>query len=176
VLGSLPERNSEAFAQLLLAKLQVQIKQGDIDRAERTCLDYIAENVNKQHKLKVLDGFACLILYQPSTPWLKQAEKMARLGLELAPGTLTLKGTLGGILTEQDNFAEAEPLLRECMERSPSYHDQGISSFYLGVIKLAQGKAQEGKRLIKNATTLYPESWLVSKANTKLMESEAKAE
>jgi peptidase M50-like protein len=170
MLALMPARNSEAFVQALLGKVNAQVEQGHIERAEKTCLDFIAEAVNKECKLKILDGFACLMLYRPSSPWLKQAEKMVRLGLELAPGTLTLKGTLGGILAEQGDYTGAEPLLRECLERSPAYHDQGISSFYLGVIKLDAGKSEEGKRLIKNATTLYAESWLVAKANAKLKE------
>ena len=99
-----------------------------------------------------------------------RAEKAVRLALEIAPGTLTLKGTLGGILVERGEFKEAESLLRECLERSPAYHDQGISSFYLGLIRLQEGRVDEGKRLIKNGTTLYPEAWLLAKANAKLGE------
>jgi hypothetical protein len=109
-----------------------------------------------------------MLLYKPGSPWLKQAEKAARLGLETVPGTLTLKGTLGAILTEQNRFEEAEPMLRECLERSPAQHDQGISSVYLGIIKLRQGQTEEGKRLIRHGTTLYPQAWLVAKAGAAL--------
>ena len=168
VLGLIPERNSQQFATVLLGKVRAQVKLGNIEQAEDSCLKFAAEAVNKEHKLKVLDGFACMLLYKPGSPWLKQAEKAARLGLETVPGTLTLKGTLGAILTEQNRFEEAEPMLRECLERSPAQHDQGISSVYLGIIKLRQGQTEEGKRLIRHGTTLYPQAWLVAKAGAAL--------
>src|SRR5437660_11920026 len=127
--------------------MSAQIQQKEIDRAEKACLDFVAEAVNKEHKLKVLDGFASAILYQPSSPWLDRAEKAVRLALEIAPGTLTLKGTLGGSLLERGEFKEAESLLRECLERSPAYHDQGISSFHLGLIRLQARSVDERQRL-----------------------------
>jgi len=145
-----------------------QAEQGLVNEAESTCLNFVREAVNKEYKLRVLDALACHFLYKPSSPWLNLAEKLARLGLEIVPGTLTLKGTLGAILTEQGKFAEAEPLLRECLERSPGQHDQGISSVYLGFIRLREGKTEEGKRLVEHGTILYPEPWLVAKANAKL--------
>ena len=53
------------------------------------------------------------------------------------------------------------------------FHDQGISSFYLGLTRLHEGRTDEGQRLIKNGTTLYPEAWLLAKANAKLSQMEA---
>ena len=170
VMALMTVRNSDGFTQLLLGRISAQLQQKEIDRAEKACLDFVAQPLNREHKLKVLDGFALAILYQLSSPWLDRAEKAVRLALEIAPGTLTLKGTLGGILVERGEFKEAESLLRECLERSPAYHDQGISSFYLGLIRLQEGRVDEGKRLIKNGTTLYPEAWLLAKANAKLGE------
>jgi hypothetical protein len=169
LLDLIQERNSEAFVQVLQGKILMQVEQGHVEAAESTCMNFVSEPVNKEYKIRLLDGLACLFLYKPSSPCLNLAEKLARLGLEIVPGTLTLKGTLGGILTEQGKFAEAEPLLHECRERSPAQHDQGISSVYLGFIKLHEGKTEEGRRLIDHGTTLYPEPWLVAKANAKLV-------
>ena len=168
LIASLPDINSAVYANLLLAKLDCTLKQNDFERAEKTCLDFINHDVAIQQKIRILDGFACRLLYQPSSPLLAQAEKFVRLALELAPGTLTLLGTLGGVLAEEGKFAEAEPLLRECLDRSPAMHDQGISSFYLGVVKLGTGNAKEAKRLIKRGMLMYPEPWLLAKAKIKL--------
>jgi hypothetical protein len=165
VLSSIPDHNSNAFTQVLTAKIFAHIQHQDIDRAEKTCLDFVSEPVNKEHKIKALDAFASATLYHASSGSIERAEKAVRLALEMAPGTLTLKGTLGGILVEQGKFNEAEPLLRECLDRSPAYHDQGISSLYLGLIRLHEGKTDEAKRLIKYGTTLCPEPWLLAKAS-----------
>jgi hypothetical protein len=79
-----------------------------------------------------------------------------------------LKGTLGAILVERGNFAEAKPLLQECLEQSLAHHDQGISAFYLGLVKLHDGRIQEAKRLIKYGMVLHPEPWLLAKAKASL--------
>ncbi len=165
VLSSIPDHNSGAFNQVLTAKIFAHIQHQDIDSAEKACLDFASEPVNKEHKIKALDAFASATLYHASSASMDRAEKAVRLALEMAPGTLTLKGTLGGILVEQGKFNEAEPLLRECLDRSPAYNDQGISSVYLGLIRLREAKIDEAKRLIKNGTTLYPEPWLLAKAS-----------
>jgi hypothetical protein len=172
-MGLVEDRNSNEFAQLYLAKLKTCIHCGEIERAEQMCLAFVAEDIHKEQKMRVLDGFACLLLYQLSSPCLLQAERIARKSLELVPGQPTLKGTLGGVLTELSKFSEAEPLLKECLERSHAIHDQAISSFYLGWINLACGNASEGERLIKYATLLLPEPWLIAKGRNLLDKAKA---
>jgi len=90
------------------------------------------------------------------------------MGLEIAPGTLTLKGTLGAILVEQGNYAEGEPLLSECLDRSPALHDRAIATFYLGMIKLRNGDGKQGERLMKRGMKMYPEAWMLAKGNAVL--------
>jgi tetratricopeptide (TPR) repeat protein len=172
MMSSILDHNSEAYVYLLMIKLQCILSTQEIERAEAVCLDFLQQDIRKEQKLKVIDGFACQILYQPS-PFLKQAERFARMGLEIAPGTLTLKGTLGSILVEQGNYSEAEPLLVECLDRSPALHDRAIASFYLGMIKVRTGELGQGKRLIKRGMKMYPEAWMVEKGNMLLQEARA---
>jgi len=163
LLREVTDHNSALYVHLLLMKMDCLLQQNQIDQAETICDEYIQENVSKEQKLTVLDGFASHILYQSSAAYFARAEKFARMGLEFAPGTLTLKGTLGSLLVEQGNYAEGEALLNECQERSLALQDRAISCFYLGVIKMRIGSTKEGKRLINCAMKMYPEAWMVAK-------------
>jgi len=163
--------NSEGYVHLLLVKVICLLNQNQIDEAESLCLNYIQQSVSKEQKLKMLDGIASHILYHSVSASLPRAEKFARMGLEIAPGTLTLKGTLGALLAEQGNYSEAEPLLVECLELSPALHDHAIATFYLGMIKLRTGLTKEGKRLIKRGMKMYPEAWIVAKGNVLLKDT-----
>jgi hypothetical protein len=167
-LASMSDAKARAYTAVLLAKLQSVLGRGDAERAEELCLDAVNRTESKEQKIMILDGMASYIIYRREPVCLDIAERFARFALELAPGTLTLKGTLGGVLAEQGKFAEAEPLLQECLDRSPAVHDQGISYLYLGIVKLCTGKPEEGKRLLKRATVLFPEPWLVVKAKARL--------
>ncbi|HWY77606.1 MAG TPA: hypothetical protein VN281_18455, partial [Verrucomicrobiae bacterium] len=160
--------SSPVYAQILLFKLQFILASNDIDRAEKLCLDFINGTASSEHKITVLDGFVASILYDRSSPYLENAERLARLALDMAPETLTLKGSLGGVLAERGKFAEAEPLLVECLNRSPALHDQGISAYYLAVVKAAAGKLKEARSLVKRSIVLHPEPWLVAKAESTL--------
>jgi tetratricopeptide (TPR) repeat protein len=171
LLPDVKDHNSALYAHLLLVKVDCLLRQNHIDQAEKICAEYVEENVSKERKLTVLDGFASYILYQSLAPHFLRAEKFARMGLEIAPGTLTLKGTLGSLLAEQGNYAEGEALLNECQERSPTLQDRAISYFYLGMIKMRTGEAKEGKRLMYCAMKMYPEAWIVAKGNVLLKET-----
>ena len=171
LLPIVTDHNSEVYLHLLLIKLSCLLHLNERDQAEKICLDYVQENVSKGQKATLLDGFASYILYQSRASHFGRAEKFARMGLDIAkgaPGTLTLKGTLGSLLVEQGNYAEGEPLLQDCLGRSQALSDQAISSFYLGVIKLRSGNAKDGKRLIQWAVKMYPESWMVEKGKALL--------
>lgn len=174
LLPIVTDHNSEVYLHLLLIKLSCLLHLDQSDEAEKICADYVQENISNERKLTMLDGFASYILYQSLAAHFGRAEKFARMGLEIAPGTwamLTLKGTLGSLLVEQGNYAEGEPLLLECLQQSHALTDQAISSFYLGMIKMRSGNAKEGKRLIKWAMRMYPESWMVEKGKALLKEA-----
>jgi tetratricopeptide (TPR) repeat protein len=167
------DHKSEVYLDLLTTKLHCLLSQNQIDQAERLCLDYVHQEVGVEHKVKILDGIASDILYHSDSASLLRGEKFARMAMEIAPGTLTLKGTLGSILVEEGNYAQGEPLLRECLDRSPALHDRAIASFYLGVIKMRTGEVKEGQRLIKRGMKMYPEAWIVAKGNALLKEARA---
>ena len=163
LLPAATDHNSALYVHLLLIKVDCLLRQNQIDQAEKICLDYVQENVSDEQKLMMLDGCASYILYQSSAAHFARAEKLARMGLQIAPETLTLKGTLGSLLVEQGEYAKGEALLNECQERSPALQDRAISYFYLGLIKMRTGKAKEGKRLMICAMKMYPEAWMVAK-------------
>lgn len=169
-IAGMPNSKAAGCWPLVLIKLEYIISQNDVARAEKVCLDWVNQAATTEEKVKLLDGLASQILYKSASSFLVNAERLVRKALELAPGSLTLKGSLGGILVEQGRVADAEPLLRECLDRSAALHDQGISAFYLGVAKLSAGDRSEGKRLIKRGMVLHPEPWLLAKAEAKLKE------
>jgi tetratricopeptide (TPR) repeat protein len=163
LLPAVTDHNSALYVRFLLIKVDCLLRQDQIDQAEKICVDYVQENVSNEQKLMVLDGCASYILYRSSTAHFARAEKLARMGLEIANESLTLKGTLGSLLVEQGDYAKGEALLNECQERSPALQDRAISYFYLGLIKMRTGKAKEGKRLLNCAMKMYPEPWMVAK-------------
>jgi hypothetical protein len=174
LLSAVTDHNSALYAHLLLIKVDCLLRQDQIDEAEKICVDYVQENVSNEQRLMMLDGLASYILYQSSAARFGRAEKLARMGLEIAPGKLTLKGTIGSLLVEQGHYAEGEALLNECLQQSQTLIDRAISSFYLGMIKVRTGKTREGKRLIKWGMRMYPEPWMVAKGNALLKEARAK--
>ena len=170
VLATLPDSEMNGRWPLLQLKLEYIMSQNDAGRAEKVCLDWVSRMTTVEDKIRILDAFTSHVLYKSASSFLDAAERLARQALELAPGTLTLKGTLGGVLAEQGRLEEAQQLLRECLDRSPALHDQGISAFYLGVVKLAAGDSAEAKRLLRRGMVLHPEPWLIAKAQSKLKE------
>jgi len=175
-LTSLAAPESAAHSRLLAAKLTCVLNQGRIDEVERACLEYLAGNAKAAEKIHVVDLIACTALYREPPQFLPQIERWTRMALQLAPGTLTLKGTLGGILVEQGNVAEAEPLLHECRTRSLELHDQAFASLYLGTSALRQGDRKTAKELFKNAKILHAAPPLLQKAELGLQECDTAGE
>lgn len=163
-ISLVPDQSSAAYSRLQIEKLRCIIQQGEIDRADRLSAAYLDGPTPKEDKAQFLDALVCQCLFQEPSPFLDYAERWARKALDLTPGVLTLKGTLGSVLTERANFAEAEPLLRDCLDRSPALHDQGIASLYLGMIAAGRGEAKEAKKLLRYAMVQNPDGWLLQKA------------
>ena len=169
-LAGTTERSVAERWPLALLKLEYILAQNDVERAEKACREWVNQAATTEEKVRILDGFASEVLYTSTSSALENAERLVRKALELAPGCLTLKGSLGGILAELGRYAEAEPLLHECLSRSPAFHDQGIAAFYLGLARFSTGDRSEAKRLIKRAMVLHPATWLMTKAEAKLKE------
>jgi len=168
LLATLPDNSSPAYAHVLWIKLMSLCKRGAVDEAESICGQFARQGPATLPRIQVLDSVASNLLYKSTGSELTQAERLARLGLELAPASATLKGTLGGILAEQGRFTEAESVLQQCLKQSDAVHDQAISSFYLGVVKLGTNRREEAKQLMNRALTFYPEPWFTAKVQERL--------
>lgn len=173
VVAGLANNPPAKYLPLRMLKLDFMITQRQVELAEKLCRDWVEQAPTHAEKIMILDSFACLFIYRTPPTDLDVAERFARDALAIAPGTLTLMGTLGGILTEQKRFAEATPLSQECFDRTAVIRDRGISAYYLGVLKLNAGDKAEAKRLIDLAMLLNPAPWLVAKAKAKLKELDA---
>ena len=134
-------------------------------RFEGECAAFLEKVLSPEAKIILLDQLACIPLFQEKPELYHLADFCIRRALEIEPGAITLQGTLGALLAEQGCFAEAEPLLRECYERSSGTSDRGIASYYLALLAERSGDYSGASKLAKQAATLYPERWLVRKAN-----------
>ena len=124
--------------------------------------------VPDQSKIAMLDQLACIPLTQSKPHLYPIAEKCIRKALQIAPDSLTLKGTLGSLLIEQNNFTDGEPLVRDCYNRSSALHDRGICSYYLALIAAKNADSKATRKLANQAIALHPEPWLTAKANALL--------
>jgi tetratricopeptide (TPR) repeat protein len=149
--------------------LQTLILNGDSVRFAPECEALLARKMPASQKVLLLDALACAPLQKEMPAGKLQAaldlaEICARKALETSPGRVTLKGTLGALLVERGSLDEAVPLLRECYSCSEALNDQGISTFYLGVIAWRNGDLNGARKLLRTASHLYPVPWLMKKA------------
>jgi hypothetical protein len=159
---SLSEKQS-AYFHITAKRLQAILLQND-GRMETELNTALRQLVSDQSKINLLDQLACIPLIQNRPHLYPAAETCIRKALEIAPGTLTLQGTLGSVLIEQGNFTEGEPLVRECYNRSSALHDRGICSYYLALIAAQNSDPKTARKLAAQSIALYPEPWLVAKA------------
>jgi predicted Zn-dependent protease len=78
----------------------------------------------------------------------------------LSPGNITLKGTLAGMLCENDQWDDAEPLLSEVLSESPVQIDQGITAFYMARICHRRGDTKGARDWIAYSKYIYPDKRL----------------
>ena len=171
----IPSAEVEIHAAIVLQELAIHIRHAEPTDFIRACDNFLSLNIPPSEKIGFLDQLACLVLYDDLSPSLASAEFCVRRALDLAPGNLTLQGTLGAILTELGNTAEAEPLLHECFDRSPAMHDQAISGFYLAVIAARRNETKRAQALARKSLALYPQPWLLRKAEVHLRHQPAEA-
>jgi tetratricopeptide (TPR) repeat protein len=155
---------SAFYSNILLSRLICQIQTNDIAGVEVQLDCYLSSGASIAEKINVLDAIASATLMMENPSALNEAERWARKALELAPGVLTIKGTLGSILSELNRDTEAEPLLEECYRRSPQPHDQGIAALYLGLIRHRRGEIKDAKKLIDRSVILHPEDWVIKRS------------
>ncbi|HEX7860143.1 MAG TPA: hypothetical protein VF773_07460 [Verrucomicrobiae bacterium] len=156
-----------AYFHVLAKRLHAILLQND-GRFETELNATLRQLVSDQSKTALLDQLACIPLTQSKPQLYPVAESCIRKALDLAPGTLTLKGTLGSLLIEQGNFTAGEPLIRECYNRSTALHDRGICSYYLALLAAQKSDSKTARKLATQSIALYPEPWLVAKAKSLL--------
>lgn len=173
LLAGVNDLSPLARCTLLCMHLQSVMALNDLARVEQLGMTYLQTLSGVVQKTRLLDWLATGFLSREPSANLPQAEVWARQALALDPSALTLKGTLGSVLVEQGKFAEGEPYLRECFERSPALNDQGIAAFYLACVEANQGNLPQARALARQATVLHRQPWLVQKATRKLAEWES---
>jgi len=166
-----------SVAVLSLVKLQIFLLKGDRDRFYAECNVLLSLELSASKKVEFLDLLACVPLYREISSHglctaLELAEFSARKALGLAPGRLTLKGTLGALVVEQGDLRQAEPLLRECYNRSSANTDLGICSYYLAVIAESKSEINTAAKLARESVHLCPLPWLRRKSTALLQRLE----
>jgi len=170
LLALAPDRTSASHGEASAWKLQCILEQGDEERAEPLFRSLLEAERSVADTVELVDQVVCTMLFRDPPRHLNRIEGWARRMLERAPGTLSLMGTLGGILAEQGKIDEAEPLLRECRERSTALHDQGFASLYLGIVAMSRGELKLAKTQLKHATILHAHPSIVERAGRMLRE------
>ncbi|HTG45570.1 MAG TPA: hypothetical protein VK633_13670, partial [Verrucomicrobiae bacterium] len=160
----------EMKAVMLAGKLSNLIGQADFERFLATLKVYCELPVSNHIKVSQLDRLACIPLYGPLPAEvygtaLQLAEFSVRKALELAPGRVTLKGTLGGCLVELGRSEEAEPILLECYKNG-SVLDRAISALFLGFIAEQRNDRSAMAHFARESTLLLAPRFLAERAKS----------
>jgi hypothetical protein len=155
---------------MLAGKLSNLIGQADFERFLATLKVYCELPVSNHIKVSQLDRLACIPLYGPIPAEvygtaLQLAEFSVRKALELAPGRVTLKGTLGGCLVELGRSEEAEPILLECYNNG-SMLDQAICALFLGFIAEQRNDRRAMAHFARKSTLLVVPPFLAERAKS----------
>ena len=121
---------------------------GDVEGARVWCAEQLLVGTSsKEERADLLDAFASLpLLHQGTRALLADAQLWCDEARALAPDRLTLRGTHGSLLVEQDRCEEAWPILQEVFTKTGSKHDRGICAFYLA---LAAGRLGRQREMLK---------------------------
>ena len=129
------------------------LDKGDMETARKYYAQAIAANPN----------FAVAIA---NTAWVDEQEGkdldvalgMAEKAKSLEPDVATITDTLAWVMYKRGNYANAMPLLQECVHKSP---DTAQFHYHLGMTLLAAGQKAKGKEQLEAALRLN-----LSSANT----------
>jgi len=149
---------------LAAVRLQYLIHSDQFAAAFSACGQIFHSDASLGEKTQIVDALASFHLYFEKLNQLPELEKWLRLALELDPNNASLKATLGGVLVEENRFAEAEPLLYHRIESAPHGHNQGYALYYMGRIRIAQGKLREARKMLERSTIISDAEWLVQRA------------
>ena len=129
-----------------------------------------SSGVSDAFKACCLDSVATLMVYRHDLPRRDVLLSWAQEALRLCPDRLTLKGTLASALCENDRWDEAEPLLREVLEKSPGLVDQGICAAYLARLCHRRGDLPGAKDWLAYSRYVFPSSELDARLRRELPE------
>jgi tetratricopeptide (TPR) repeat protein len=164
ILVQITPEQPHIYAGVFALRLIHIMHQGEVARFNSLLEEFLKLPIPDARKILHLDQLASNGLYLDLRAFLPSAEYCIRKALELAPGNLTLQGTLGGLLVERAEFDQAEPFLRACYDRSPALHDKGISGFYLALLAEHRGDRKSAETLAAQSLILYSEPWIALKA------------
>jgi tetratricopeptide (TPR) repeat protein len=164
----IPQRHRSIHTGILELRIWDALNRGEVDLL-LACLKRLVDSDLPEHKkVSILDAAACKFLYANRCEQWDPAEICARKAAALAPELLTIKGTLGAVLAEKGELAEAEALLSECYHKAVFRHDQGISAYYLARIDEQRGHAPRAREWARLSMELYREPWLITKVEALL--------
>jgi tetratricopeptide (TPR) repeat protein len=146
-----------------LLRFRALLRNRQLELVNAAANDWCSTDVPLPGKLVLLDGIACEILYRECRDQLPAAESWARKAVALCPMELSIKGTLGSILAELGRYDEAEPLLRETYDQSPSPNDQRICAFYLALIARKRNQTSRIHAFVTEAKEATDQPWLLAR-------------
>jgi tetratricopeptide (TPR) repeat protein len=147
------------YGTLLARKLKCAVWQNDIPRANTLCAEYLSGLFPTSDKSDFLDEFASMAVFEEPPGFQNDAKIWIIKALELKPGSPSLNGMYGGILADDGDYSLAEPLLRDCLDRSQDLGDKGIASVYLAMIEARRGNSRKAVKLLRRASFFYPTEW-----------------
>jgi hypothetical protein len=175
LLEQITPKNVPAYSGVYAAKITLMmLHRKDTTEFTPEIEKLLALAISDALKASYLDQIACAYFHGNIKETIPVAEFCIQEALKLAPGSFTLKGTLGALLVEEGKLDEGEPLLRECHDRSPEHPDQGISGVYLALIAEQRGEYKLARKLARQSIILYSEDWLKRKVDALLARIEAK--
>jgi tetratricopeptide (TPR) repeat protein len=157
-------------ARLLLAcdLARQRLMEGRLDQTGPFFDLLVSSGVSDELKAECLDSLATLSVYDAPMGQHGMFLAWAQEAVRLCPDRLTLKGTLGSALCENDRWDEAEPLLREVLDRSPALQDQGISAAYLARLCHRRGDLLGAKDWLAYSRYVFPSPELDSRLRLEL--------
>lgn len=146
-----------------LVRLRALLRDRQLESVNAAADEWLSSDVPLPGKLVLLDGIACETLYRECRDQFPAAESWARKAVALCPMELSIKGTLGSILAELGRYDEAEPLLRETYEQSPSPNDQRICAFYLALVAKKRNQTSRIHAFVTEAKEATDQPWLLAR-------------
>ena len=160
----------EAALVLVCDMAKLRMTQGRLDLAMSLVERIRSSETSDAFKACCLDSVATLMVYRHDLPRRDVLLSWAQEALRLCPDRLTLKGTLASALCENDRWDEAEPLLREVLEKSPGLVDQGICAAYLARLCHRRGDLPGAKDWLAYSRYVFPSSELDARLRRELPE------